>query len=88
MADRTRADVRFPHCFGTGRSLPEGRPTHLWNETVGELRRRGAGYDLAYFFDLAVPSYDRREHLSTEDDLVKVDIACIGVSQLSKNAHE
>ncbi|MFF6823682.1 hypothetical protein [Streptomyces longwoodensis] len=46
---------------------------YLWNETVGELRRRVAGYDLAYFFDIAVTSHDRRKHLSTEADLAKVD---------------
>lgn len=46
---------------------------YLWNETVRELRRRVAGYDLAYFFEIAVPSPDRRKHLSSEDDLSKVD---------------
>ncbi|MDQ1747608.1 MAG: hypothetical protein QOD07_1871 [Frankiaceae bacterium] len=46
---------------------------YLWNETVGELRRRVAGYDLTYFFDVAVHSPDRRKHLSTVDDLPKVD---------------
>ncbi len=47
--------------------------SYLWNETVGELRRRVVGYDLAYFFEIAVPSPDRRKHLSTEEDLAKVD---------------
>ncbi|MCV7621051.1 hypothetical protein M3A94_011895 [Micrococcus luteus] len=46
---------------------------YLWNETVGELRRRIVGYDLAYFYDVAVPSPDRRKHLSSEEDLTKVD---------------
>src|SRR5690348_1100948 len=27
---------------------------YLWDETIGELRRRVAAYDLAYFFDMAV----------------------------------
>src|SRR5262249_48640472 len=40
---------------------------------VGQLRRRIAGYDLAYFFEIAVPPPDRRKHLSTEEDLAKVD---------------
>lgn len=48
---------------------------YLWDETVTELRRRVAGYDLAYFFDLAVRSPDRRKGLSTEDDLRRVDDA-------------
>jgi hypothetical protein len=46
---------------------------YLWDETVSELRRRIAGYDLGYFFDIAVNSPDRRKQLSTADDLVRVD---------------
>lgn len=46
---------------------------YLWNETVGELRRRIVGYDLAYFYDVAVSSPDRRKHFSTEEDLTKLD---------------
>ena len=46
---------------------------YLWNETVGELRRRIAGYDVGYFFDVAVQSPERRKHLSSVDDLGKVD---------------
>ncbi len=30
---------------------------YLWDETVNELRRRVVGYDLKYFFDIAVPLY-------------------------------
>ena len=46
---------------------------YLWNETVSELRRRVSNYDLAYFYEIAVPSPDRRKHLSSIDDLVNVD---------------
>jgi hypothetical protein len=46
---------------------------YLWNETVGELRRRVAGYDLAYFFDVAVQSPERRRHLATAEDLRNID---------------
>jgi hypothetical protein len=46
---------------------------YLWDETVAELRRRVANYDLAYFFDIAVTSPDRRKHLSTAEDLARVD---------------
>ncbi|GAA5087508.1 hypothetical protein GCM10023259_101370 [Thermocatellispora tengchongensis] len=42
---------------------------YLWDETVAELRRRVAGFDLAYFFDIAVTSPEKRKHLSTVDDL-------------------
>lgn len=45
---------------------------YLWNETVGELRRRVAGYDLSYFYDVAVTSAEQRRHLSDADDLPKV----------------
>ena len=46
---------------------------YLWDETVSELRRRVAGYDLGYFFDIAVASPERRKHLSSADDLSSVD---------------
>ncbi|WP_146758876.1 hypothetical protein [Micromonospora noduli] len=47
---------------------------YLWDETIGEMRRRVAAYDLAYFFDLAVgPTSDRRKKLSSADDLSKVE---------------
>lgn len=46
---------------------------YLWDETVAELRRRVSGYDIAYFFDLAVNSPERRKQLSTVEDLARVD---------------
>jgi hypothetical protein len=47
---------------------------YLWDETVGELRRRIANYDLEYFFDLAVGTQpERRKKLRTAEDLVKVE---------------
>lgn len=47
---------------------------YLWDETVGELRRRVANYDLAYFFDVAVGSQpERRKKLDSVDDLSKVE---------------
>lgn len=46
----------------------------LWDETVGELRRRAATYDLEYFFDVAVGGQpERRKRLSSEEDLAKVE---------------
>lgn len=50
---------------------------YLWDETIGQLRARVAGYDLAYFFDIAVTSTDRRKGLSTEEDLRQVDDASL-----------
>jgi hypothetical protein len=46
---------------------------YLWDETISELRRRVALYDLAYFYDVAVPNPDRRKKLSTPDDLAKIE---------------
>jgi hypothetical protein len=48
---------------------------YLWDETISELRRRIAGYDLQYFFDLAVGDPQRRQKLKTEEDLRKVEDA-------------
>lgn len=46
---------------------------YLWDETIGELRKRVAAYDLSYFFDLAVGSAsEQRKSLKNEDDLSKV----------------
>ncbi|MCB0906161.1 MAG: hypothetical protein KDB63_03465 [Nocardioidaceae bacterium] len=46
---------------------------YLWDETIRELRRRVVNYDLAYFFDIAVTSPDRRKKLQGADDLPMVD---------------
>jgi hypothetical protein len=47
---------------------------YLWDETIYELRRRVAQYDLAYFYDAAVgSSAEKRNKLKTEEDLVKID---------------
>lgn len=57
---------------------------YLWDETIYELRRRVAQYDLEYFFDAAVgSSSDRRKKLNTEEDLLRIDD-----SELIKGAQE
>jgi hypothetical protein len=57
---------------------------YLWDETIYELRRRVAQYDLAYFYDAAVgSSTEKRKKLNTEEDLVKIDD-----SSLIKGAYE
>lgn len=50
---------------------------YLWDETVGELRRRVAGFDLGYFFDIAVKNSDLRKHLKTAEDLSRIDDASL-----------
>jgi len=65
---------------------------YLWNETVGELRRRVTAYDLAYFYDIAVPSPERRKHFASAEDLPKIDDvdllrASLQIGLLSQSGH-
>ena len=55
-----------------GAGLFDAALNYLWDETIAELRRRVALYDLAYFFDIAVTSPDRRKGLHTKEDLHKI----------------
>lgn len=49
---------------------------YLWDELVSELRRRVAGFDLKYFFDIAAgANADLRKGLKGEEDLTKLDDA-------------
>ncbi|NQX14995.1 hypothetical protein [Rathayibacter sp. VKM Ac-2857] len=49
---------------------------YLWDELVSALRSRVAGFDLAYFFDIAAgTNSDLRRSLKGEDDLPSVDDA-------------
>jgi hypothetical protein len=48
---------------------------YLWDELVNELRRRVAGFDLGYFYDIAAPSPDLRKHVRDEADLPRIDDA-------------
>ncbi|SEU10016.1 hypothetical protein [Stigmatella erecta] len=57
----------------TASGLFDAALNYLWDETVAELRKRVAQYDLDYFFDLAVKNPDKRKKLSTSDDLAHID---------------
>ncbi|MGE5409997.1 MAG: hypothetical protein ACM3MI_03480 [Clostridiales bacterium] len=46
---------------------------YLWDETITELRKRIAQYDLSYFFDNAVQNPEKRKKLGSEEDLQKID---------------
>lgn len=46
---------------------------YLWDELVNELRRRIAGFDLNYFFDIAAGSGDVRRSLKNEEDLKRIN---------------
>lgn len=55
-----------------GAGLFDAALNYLWDETIAQLRHRIARYDLAYFFDVAVQSPDRRRGLQSEEDLQKI----------------
>jgi hypothetical protein len=46
---------------------------YLWDETVSNLRKKIARFDLDYFFDSVVTDPKRRSQLKIEDDLVKLE---------------
>ena len=47
---------------------------YLWDETIHQLRRRVANYDVSYFYDNAVGNNaDKRKRLKDADDLDKLD---------------
>jgi len=50
---------------------------YLWNETVGELRKRVVGYDLRYFYDIAIKSQNKRKDFKSEKDLPNMDDATL-----------
>lgn len=45
---------------------------YLWDETIFQLRKRIASYDIEYFYDVAVTT-EKRKKLSGVDDLCKLD---------------
>ena len=46
---------------------------HLWNETIWNLRKKVARFDLEYFFDSVVTDTRRRSKLKVEADLEKLE---------------
>ena len=72
IEDRGRSLYLSKFLAAVGAGLFDAALNYLWEETITELRRRVAAYDLAYFYDVAVTSPERRKRLSTEDDLGKV----------------
>lgn len=46
---------------------------YLWDETIFELRRRVAHYDISYFFDNAITNLEKRKKLTSVDDLDKIE---------------
>ena len=72
-SSRSRSLYLSKFLAAVGAGLFDAALNYLWDETVSELRRRVAAYDLAYFFDVAVTSPERRRQLKSEDDLYRVE---------------
>lgn len=65
---------------------------YLWNETIAELRRRVARYDLNFFFDVAVKHQEKRKEFKTEEDLQLLQdfdllAACLSIGLLTDIGH-
>lgn len=65
---------------------------YLWNETIAELRKRAARYDLNFFFDVAVKHQEKRKDFKTEEDLQLLQdydllSACLSIGLLSDIGH-
>jgi hypothetical protein len=73
MEDRGRSLYLSKFLAAVGAGLFDAALNYLWDETVAELRRHIASYDLAYFYDVAVTSPERRKNLRTEQDLSRVE---------------
>lgn len=58
--------------FAVSAGLFDAALNYLWDETIGELRKRIVDYDLSYFFDLAATSPEKRKELSAPEDLAKI----------------
>lgn len=74
LDDERRADAMYlsKMLVAVGAGLFDAALNYLWDETISELRRRVAMYDLAYFFDIAISSTDRRKSLRDETHLAQV----------------
>lgn len=72
-SDRRGASMylsKFMVAVGAG--LLDAALNYLWDETIGELRRRIIDYDLQYFFDQAATDPAKRNELDGPEDLEKV----------------
>lgn len=55
-----------------GAGLLDAALNYLWDETIGELRKRIINYDLQYFFDQAATDPAKRNDLDGPEDLLKI----------------
>ncbi len=75
LSDERRAASLYISKFlaAVAAGLFDAALNYLWDETIGELRERVAGYELSYFFDMAVGSAsEQRKQLNSVEDLTKI----------------
>lgn len=74
-----RADAMYVSKFiaACGAGLFDAALNFIWDEVVVRLRERVARFDLAYFFDTAVPAPDRQDYQTEEDLRALSDAALI-----------
>lgn len=69
---RSKSMYLSKFAFAVSAGLFDAALNYLWDETIGELRRRIVDYDLSYFFDLAVSDPEKRKDLVSPEDLIKL----------------
>ena len=69
---RARSMYLSKFALAVSAGLFDAALNYLWDETIGELRRRIVDYDLSYFFDLAVSDPEKRKNLEGPEDLAKI----------------
>ena len=67
----TKSVYLSKYLAATASGLFDAALNYLWDETILQLRRRVAHFDIEYFYDNAVGG-DRRNNFRTEDDLSKL----------------
>lgn len=71
-AHRSGAVYMSKFMLAVSAGLFDAALNYLWDETIGELRKRIVAYDLNYFFDQAVTDPDKRKDLREPADLTKI----------------
>lgn len=72
LEKRSSAVYLSKFMVAVGAGLFDAALNYLWDETIGELRRRIVDYDLQYFFDQAATDPSKRKDLNDAEDLEKI----------------
>jgi hypothetical protein len=78
LAAEQRGEAMYVSKFiaACGAGLFDAALNFIWDEVVVRLRKRVAAFDLAYFFDTAVPPQERQDY-QTEEDLASLADAAL-----------